>query len=438
MACVLLAASLLAFLLSSHLRRLIAEPISRLVSATTSVSKTGDYGVRAQKLSGDEMGVLVDRFNEMLAGIQSRDSELKKALADREAALQEAEDERRTISFHGRIDAAKDLHGHAHRRSRIYFNKQWMDFTGLTFDQIRELGLGRNSFIPTISRKISAPGGRASLTGEPLLLSTAFAAPMANTAGISAGLTPCGTRGAIFHVDRHRARIFTSRKRSEEELRRANDDLQQFAYSASHDLQEPIRNVAVYSEIDGPAYHDRAGCRRTAVLGFPNGGRPAPGDADQRPARLYPGRRGGSSRRRRGPVGGSGARAFQPRGSDARKRCAVTHDPLPQVDIGEAHLQQLFQNLIGNALKYRDTSCPPDPHLGRRRKALIWCFSVQDNGIGIDPQYKEKIFGVFKRLHRDQKYSGTGIGLAICQRVVERYGADALTGIVLQTNWPRL
>ena len=100
---------------------------------------------------------------------------------------------------------------------------------------------------------------------------------------------------------------------------------------------------------------------------------------------------------------------------------AVTHGPLPEVQMSEVHLQQVFQNLIGNALKYR-TDDPPRIHVSATRLDAGWRFSVEDNGIGIDPQYKEKIFGVFKRLHRDQKYGGTGIGLAICQRVVERHG----------------
>jgi light-regulated signal transduction histidine kinase (bacteriophytochrome) len=102
-------------------------------------------------------------------------------------------------------------------------------------------------------------------------------------------------------------------------------------------------------------------------------------------------------------------------------QATVTHDALPDVAMGEAHLQQLLQNLIGNALKYR-TDEPPRIHISATDTGSAWRFSVQDNGIGIDPSYREKIFGVFKRLHRDQKYSGTGIGLAICQRVVERYG----------------
>ena len=100
---------------------------------------------------------------------------------------------------------------------------------------------------------------------------------------------------------------------------------------------------------------------------------------------------------------------------------AVTFDPLPDVYMGGTHLQQVFQNLISNALKYRNEN-PPRIHISAASFGGAWRFSVQDNGIGIDPQYKEKIFGVFKRLHRDQKYSGTGIGLAICQRVVARYG----------------
>jgi light-regulated signal transduction histidine kinase (bacteriophytochrome) len=102
-------------------------------------------------------------------------------------------------------------------------------------------------------------------------------------------------------------------------------------------------------------------------------------------------------------------------------QASVTCDDVPDVCMGEAHLQQVLQNLIGNALKYR-TDEPPRIHVSATNVGAAWRFSVQDNGIGIDPTYKEKIFGIFKRLHRDHKYSGTGIGLAICQRVVERCG----------------
>ena len=85
------------------------------------------------------------------------------------------------------------------------------------------------------------------------------------------------------------------------------------------------------------------------------------------------------------------------------------------------HLQQIFQNLIGNAIKYRSLDRQPIVHVGVARQGGHWLFAVTDNGIGIDPKYKENIFGLFKRLHNSDEYSGTGIGLAICQRIVDRY-----------------
>jgi light-regulated signal transduction histidine kinase (bacteriophytochrome) len=99
----------------------------------------------------------------------------------------------------------------------------------------------------------------------------------------------------------------------------------------------------------------------------------------------------------------------------------ITWEDLPYVHMGELHLEQIFQNLIGNAIKYRSER-RPEIHIAAKEAGEAWRFSVSDNGIGIDPQYKEKIFGLFKRLSHESKYGGTGIGLAICQRIVERYG----------------
>ena len=99
----------------------------------------------------------------------------------------------------------------------------------------------------------------------------------------------------------------------------------------------------------------------------------------------------------------------------------ISADPLPSPPVHAMHLQQVFQNLIGNAIKYRSPERPPVVHVGVERQEGHWLFAVSDNGIGIDPEYKENIFGLFKRLHTSDEYSGTGIGLAICQRIVDRY-----------------
>lgn len=98
----------------------------------------------------------------------------------------------------------------------------------------------------------------------------------------------------------------------------------------------------------------------------------------------------------------------------------MSYAELPAVRMRKVHLQQLFQNLIGNAIKYRSGDAPRIS-LSTEINDGRWVFRIQDNGIGIDPEYKEKIFGLFKRLHTNDQYSGTGIGLALCQRIVDRY-----------------
>jgi PAS domain S-box-containing protein len=402
---VLLASSLLGFLLSSRLRAVIATPISQLVRATTSVSETGDYSTRAQKLSGDELGVLVDRFNEMLAGIQSRDQDLK---AERERFRFMAE------SMPQKIFTAKP------NGDVDYFNQQWMEFTGLSFEQIENWGW--TQFIHPGDLEENLRLWKHSLaTGEPFHFEHRFRrADGKYRWHLSRVCAMRDTNGRISMWIGSNTEIH-EQKEKEEDLRRANDDLQQFAYSASHDLQEPIRNVAVYSEIVAKRYHNlldadgrqfleflREGGRRLAtlindLLAYTTAG------AIEANETLVD-----SSAVLKQTLSGL-AEAIR------ESKAEVTYGALPEVYIGEAHLRQVFQNLIANALKYQDHG-PPLIHISAISRDAVWCFSVEDNGIGIDPQYKEKIFGVFKRLNIDRKYNGTGIGLAICQRVVERYG----------------
>lgn len=417
--CVLLASSLLALLLSSRLRAVIATPISQLVRATTSVAKTGDYSVRAQRFSNDELGTLVDRFNEMLAGIQSRDNELKKALLDRELALMEVERERER--FHFMAESMPQKIFTAQPNGAIdYFNQQWALFTGLSLEQISTLGW--TQFIHPDDREESLRTWQESISsGEPFFCEHRFRrADGAYRWHLSRAHAMRDTSAAISMWIASSTEIH-EQKEKEDELRRANDDLQQFAYSASHDLQEPIRNVAVYSELVAKKYHNVLDADGQQFLGFlQEGGRRLATLIND----LLAYTRAGMAQAVEAPVQAatvlehtlaSLAEAVRESGA------VVTSDGLPEVFMGESHLQQVFQNLIGNALKYRSED-PPRIHVSASKRGASWLFSVSDNGIGIDPRYKEKIFGVFKRLHHDQKYGGTGIGLAICQRVVERYG----------------
>jgi PAS domain S-box-containing protein len=416
---VLLVSSLIAFLLSSRMRSVIETAISHLVHATTSVSETSDYSVRAQKLSGDELGVLADRFNEMLAGIQSRDNDLRTALRDREEALRDAENARERFRFTAESMPQKIFTANP---SGVvdYINRQWLEFTGLTFEQMRNWGW--SDFIHPDDRDANIQLWQHSLdTGEPFhFLHRCRRADGVYRWHLSRANAMRDATGAISMWIGSTTDIH-EQKEKEEELRRANEDLQQFAYSASHDLQEPIRNVSVYSEVIAKRYRNLLDADGQQFLGFlTEGGRRLATLIDD----LLAYTRAGVVESGTDTVDSSAVleQALASLAEAVRQsEGKVTSDPLPEVRMSQAHLQQVFQNLISNALKYRKED-PPEIHVSATYEGASWRFSVRDNGIGIDPEYKEKIFGVFKRLHRDQKYSGTGIGLAICQRVVERYG----------------
>ncbi|HEY4362028.1 MAG TPA: ATP-binding protein [Bryobacteraceae bacterium] len=416
---VLLMSSVIAFLLSSRLRSIIATSISQLVSASRSVSETNDYSIRARKVSNDELGVLADRFNEMLAGIQSRDDTLRAALRDREEALHDAETARERFRFMAESMPQK-IFTATPRGDVDYFNQQWTEFTGLAFKAIQNWGW--TQFVHPGDLKANLDQWRHSLeTGEPLLFQRRLCRADGEYRWHLSRVHPMrDEQGAISmwigsDTDIH------EQKEKEQELRLANEDLQQFAYSASHDLQEPVRNVTIYSEVISRRYQRVLDAEGLQFLGFlTEGGRRLATLIND----LLAYTRAGVLESETAPVNSSlvlemtlSSLAEAIRESGA----SLTYDSLPEIAMSEAHLQQVFQNLIGNALKYRREE-RPQIHISAVREDGGWRFSVRDNGIGINPLYKEKIFGVFKRLHRNDKYSGTGIGLAICQRVVERYG----------------
>lgn len=210
--------------------------------------------------------------------------------------------------------------------------------------------------------------------------------------------------------------------RIESELRRANQDLEQFAFSASHDLQEPLRMVTIYTQLLQRRYSHHLDQQADEFIGFVTRGakqmevllkdllaytRAATVD-DSTPVELT------STASVLRDVEESLSAAIEQSGA------VILTGNLPGVRVKRVHLMQLFQNLVGNAIKYRSEQ-PPEIHITAERKGVEWLFSVRDNGIGINPKYKELVFGIFKRLH-GQKYEGSGIGLAICQRIVERYG----------------
>jgi light-regulated signal transduction histidine kinase (bacteriophytochrome) len=211
--------------------------------------------------------------------------------------------------------------------------------------------------------------------------------------------------------------------RSRAELRRSNEDLERFAYAASHDLQEPLRMIASYvrllrRELGTPPSEDAE-----RAMTFIE-------DGAVRMKQLIDGllaySRAGTAPLERAPTDLNEVLATCLRDLEVAIReaqASVTADPLPVVEGDRAQLRQLLQNLLSNAVKFRNGR-PPAIHVGARRDGDRWILSVSDDGIGIPPEFHERIMGMFQRLHTAAEYPGTGIGLAICQRVVERHGGE--------------
>ncbi|MEV0380777.1 ATP-binding protein [Nonomuraea sp. NPDC050643] len=228
------------------------------------------------------------------------------------------------------------------------------------------------------------------------------------------------------HIDSMRARIVSAWRTATdqaEELRRSNGELEQFAYVASHDLQEPLRKVASFTQMleqrYGPQLDDRArqyihyavdGAKRMQLLindllDFSRVGRV-------------------TGERRVTESGTALDSALDNLSATIDDTGAtVTRDELPRVNGNPLQLTQLFQNLIENAIKFRSEE-PPRVHIGATRSGDMWEFSCSDNGIGVEPKYADRIFLIFQRLHPRDVYPGTGIGLALCRKIVEYHGGQ--------------
>ena len=210
-------------------------------------------------------------------------------------------------------------------------------------------------------------------------------------------------------------------ERQARELMRSNAELQQFAYVASHDLQEPLRMISSYTQLLQRRYGDRFDKEAREFMDFVvDGAARMKQLIEDILAYSRVGTRGRDFRKVNGTAALKKA-LVNLRGTVEASGGTVTSDALPEVEADEPQLVQLFQNLIGNALKFAGSE-PPRIHVSAAELGDAWEFAVRDNGIGIDSQYFERIFMVFQRLHGKGEYPGTGIGLAICKKVVDRHG----------------
>jgi len=409
------------------------RPLFGLVEAAEHL-REGDLRFRVPNGRSDEFGLLGQAFNRMAdtlaenqETLRGQAERLEREVADRTVKLRESERRLSTL-----VD---NLPGVAYRSAA---DPQWtMEFLSGGIEALSGypaeefVGNRRRSYGSLIhpedrqaveARVRDALADRASYELEYRISDAAGAKRWVWERG-------CG----IFAADGSVAALegfisdITERKRAEElaarhaaDLARSNRDLEQFAYVASHDLQEPLRMVASYVQLLSRRYEALVDADGREFIGYAV-------DGAKRMQRLINdllaysrvSTRGGSMQ----PV------ALQAILEEtlatfrlvlAESGAEVTSDPLPTIQADPAQLLQLFQNLLGNALKFRGER-PPRIHVGAVSTPAEWILSVRDNGIGIDPRYADRIFVIFQRLHERNAYPGTGIGLALCKKIVERH-----------------
>ena len=225
----------------------------------------------------------------------------------------------------------------------------------------------------------------------------------------------------LFAIAVWRKRAEAELERTAAELARSNRELEQFAYVASHDLQEPLRMVSSFVQLLAQRYEGQLDGEADDFIHFAV-------DGAHRMQSLINDLLAYSRVERRG-------KELKPTACEAvlervlldlhaaidESGAEVTHGPLPEVMADETQLAQLLQNLVSNAIKFRGDA-PPRVHIAAEERDGEWVFAVRDNGIGIDPRFAERIFMIFQRLHTREEYAGTGIGLAVCKKIVERHG----------------
>jgi PAS domain S-box-containing protein len=395
------------------LQKSVLYPVSHLTQTMKKVSEEKNYTIQVEKESNDEVGTLVDGFNEMLSQIQVRDAALDEAEKKYRSIFENATEGIFQTSLEGRFVSANPA------LARIFGYDSPEDLMGSIKDISRQIYVDRDrreEFLHVLNAegKISnfeIQGYRKD--GGIIWIS------------MNARLVR-GKNGEVLCIEGS-VQDITDRKRAEadvgekaKELARSNQELEQFAYVASHDLQEPLRMVTSYVQLLEQRYRGKLDKDANDFIEFAVDGATrmhtlindlltysrvgthgkSLGSTDSEKI-LYL-----SLNNLKMVVEESGAN--------------VTHGALPPVMADPSQLQQLFQNLIGNAIKFRGEEVPR-VHVSANPNGNRWVFSVRDNGIGIDPEFKERIFVIFQRLHGRGKYPGTGIGLAVCKKIVERH-----------------
>lgn len=414
--------------LAFWLARTISQPIHRLVQGTEAIAR-GNLDYRIQIHSDDEFGVLGNEFNLMATALKKNEAQLVNWAAELEQKVKERTEELRQSEERYKVlsETSPDMIFVIDRDGHIqYVNQLAAKQFGTSAEYITGKKL-TDLFPPSVVDDQKVKIDKVLHTGIPISNESLMIFPGGNV-WLDTKLVPIyedsGQITAVMGVSRditQRKQADDSLNKANEELARSNTELERFAYVASHDLQEPLRMVTSYLQLLERRYKDRLDGDALEFINYAVDG----------------------SRRMKTLINdllaysrvGTRGKEFAPTDCNLvlsqvllmlqpaieETNAVITNDPLPKLLADEVQIEQLFQNLVGNAIKFHGEN-PPTIHISALIEQDNWVFSVRDNGIGIDPQYFDRVFIIFQRLHSREEYQGTGIGLAISKRIVERHG----------------
>jgi PAS domain S-box-containing protein len=409
------------------LKQLRERPETKTIPVVLVSARAGEESrVEGLAVGADDYLIKPFTARELLARVGAhismsrRRREAEVALQESQATLQSFYDSSPLLMGVIEIDGEDIVPVYCNRAAAVFFNIDAADFAA---QSAQSLAIPR-----AIDDLWIAHFRQSRKEGKPVHFEYEHTRP-ARTYWLSASVTFLGTGPSGRPRFTFLAEDVTERKRQEELLRRSNDelsranaDLEQFAYSASHDLQEPLRQVAIYSQLLESRYAARLDGKALQYLNYSIEGA-------QRMAQLINDLLAYSQATKAGAAplevidANDVLQAAKGNLSTTIGETGTIFDesPLPFIRAERGPLVHVFQNLISNALKYRSRETPR-VRIWADDLGTAWRFAVQDNGIGIPESDLEHIFGIFKRLHDRKEYPGNGIGLAICQKIVERYG----------------
>ena len=422
------------------IRKSVVRPLKVLSNGAERIG-AGNFNYVAEIMSDDEVGKLAQAFNTMIERLGKRDMALTEARDELEFRVEKRTAELRTandwlkkeIEERERAEEALLAAG-AYNRSLIEASLDPLvtisaegKITDVNTATEGVTGYSRSELVGADFANYFTDPEKARIGYEQVFRDgsvTNYELAVRHKGG---GVTPVMYNASIYRDDSGKvigifaaARDITDRKRAEEELIRSNEDLQQFAYVASHDLQEPLRNVASCLQLLDKKYKNNLDAKADQLIHYAvessvrmkalildllaysrvgtKGKPPKQTDCEQLLDQAV--------KNLRSAISEAGA--------------VITHDPLPTIPADDAQLLQVFQNLIGNSIKFRRDE-PPQIHVSAVKNKKEWVFTIKDNGIGIESRHLDRIFMIFQQLHKRSQYGGTGIGLAIVKKVVERH-----------------